>query len=918
MTVNVSAVVLSHDEPVSLTRVLDQLSKQTISPSRILVVDSSKTQAAPTSGFETLKLNHRTSFALSIEAAVKHLATDGYIWILHDDSAPDAQALEKLLKEIELSPSLAVVGPKQVDWDDPKLIKQMGLTLTRGGKLFSRVRGEFDQGQHDHLEDVMAVGTAGALVNLEKYRALGGFDPKAPPLAADVDFSIRARLSGGRVAIAPDSKIAHQMLSMNGKRSRSWLGGSPAQAIRHAEFYLALSYASFLGFVLGWLLLVPFAILNSFLLLVRKRAGSIPAELAAAATTFMQLGKILSSRARIRRTTSARLRSLASLRATRQEQKSSNQRAKDQEVSTQLLAAHARGDNDEITQSPNSGFLSSGAIWFALGLVALNVMWLPTNIAVSGSGVIPLSSNWLEVFGQAGSMNQSLGLGFVAAADPFSWVLAIVSAPLFFQPSLAITIALFLSSAIAFTGMFLLSGRITRSNPLRITAALTYALWPALTASVTDTRIAQVLAIILLPYLAHSIAKIADLGISNPGSFVSTWSQVGVSGILLALIAASSPVLGLTLIVLIVGLAIARTSKLMPLLFSTGLTLVWFIPVALERLNSVSPLAILMSPGAGSPSALESNWTLPFFGFGFDSLAFGLFVSVPVLVLALVALLTPGAKSALGLWVVAISALAVAFVGAGVNFNFGQVTSVNLELSSVLALYGLAIIAAFLQLSAASQALRSIAISMVLVLGIAPAAFAMATNPPTVSYSDGRTVPSIIQADADSGMFVRTLKLGAGEDSVSAELIQGSGVKLEKLSTAFQIANSGLSDENPQYPVLGQLVANLVSANGADVLTPLEEFGIGYILVFPADRDLQMALDSTRGLESIGETDFGQLWKVQSVTSEPKVSELDFAPTKILSLGVLVLYVLLALPTSSIRKRNGKESAIFVDAEENN
>jgi GT2 family glycosyltransferase len=918
MTVNVSAVVLSHDEPVSLTRVLDQLSKQTISPSRILVVDSSKTQAAPTSGFETLKLNHRTSFALSIEAAVKHLATDGYIWILHDDSAPDAQALEKLLKEIELSPSLAVVGPKQVDWDDPKLIKQMGLTLTRGGKLFSRVRGEFDQGQHDHLEDVMAVGTAGALVNLEKYRALGGFDPKAPPLAADVDFSIRARLSGGRVAIAPDSKIAHQMLSMNGKRSRSWLGGSPAQAIRHAEFYLALSYASFLGFVLGWLSLVPFAILNSFLLLVRKRAGSIPAELAAAATTFMQLGKILSSRARIRRTTSARLRSLASLRATRQEQKSSNQRAKDQEVSTQLLAAHARGDNDEITQSPNSGFLSSGAIWFALGLVALNVMWLPTNFAVSGSGVIPLSSNWLEVFGQAGSMNQSLGLGFVAAADPFSWVLAIVSAPLFFQPSLALTITLFLSSAIAFTGMFLLSGRITRSNPLRITAALTYALWPALTASVTDTRIAQIIAIILLPYLAHSIAKIADLGISNPGSFVSTWSQVGVSGILLALIAASSPVLGLTLIVLIVGLAIARPSKLMALLFSTGLTLVWFIPVALERLNSVSPLAILMSPGAGSPSALEANWTLPFFGFGFDSLAFGLFVSVPVLVLSLVALLTPGAKSALGLWVVAIAALAVAFVGAGVNFTFGQVTSVNLELNSVLALYGLAIIAAFLQLSAASQALRSIAISMVLVLGIAPAAFAMATNPPTVSYSDGRTVPSIIQADADSGMFVRTLKLGAGEDSVSAELIEGSGVKLEKLSTAFQIANSGLSDENPQYPVLGQLVANLVSANGADVLTPLEEFGISYILVFPADRNLQMALDSTRGLESIGETDFGQLWKVQSVTSEPKVSELDFAPTKILSLGVLVLYVLLALPTSSIRKRNGKESAIFVDAEENN
>lgn len=918
MEVNVSAVVVAHDEPVSLTRVLEQLSKQTLPPSRILVVDTSKTQAVPSAGFETLTLNHKTSFALSIEVAVKHLATDGYLWILHDDSAPDADALEKLLREVELSPSLAVVGPKQVDWDDPKLIKQMGLTLTRGGKLFSRVRGEFDQGQHDHLEDVMAVGTAGALVNLEKYKQLGGFDPKAPPLAADVDFSIRARLSGGRVAIAPNSKIAHQMLSMNGKRSRSWLGGTPAEAIRHSELYLALSYASFIGFVLGWLLLIPFAILNSFVLLIRKRAGSIPAELAAAATTFMQLPKILSSRVRIRRTTSAKLRSLATLLATRQELKSSNQRAIDQEVSKQLLAAHARGDNDEVALNPNSGFLSSGAIWFALGLVALNAMWFPTNFAVSGSGVIPLSNSWLEIFSQAGSINQSLGLGFVGAADPFSWVLAILSAPLFFAPNLAITLVLFLATAIAFTGFFHLSGVITQSNPLRISASLTYALWPALTVSISETALAQVVAITLLPFLVHSIAKVASLGFSNPGSLVSTWSQVGLSGILLALIASSSPVLGLTLLILVVGLAVARPRKLMPLIFSTGLTLVWFVPLALERLALTQPLTILLSPGIGSPRAWDANWTLPFFGFGFDSLALGLFITVPILVLALVSLLTPGAKASLALWIVALFALALAFVGAGVKFDFGEISSIGLELTSLLALFGLAVIAAFAQLRTASSALRAIAVAVVAVVGIGPAAFALATNPPSVSYSDGRTVPSIIKAESDAGMFVRTLKLGSGDESVSVELFEGSGLKLEKHSTAFQIANSGLSNENPDYQVLGQLVANLVSANGADVLTPLEEFGISFILVSPADRDLQMALDSTRGLESIGETDFGQLWKVQSVVSGPKAAVLDFGLTKAVSLGALVLYFLLALPTSAIRKRKRKESAIFVDVEENN
>jgi hypothetical protein len=377
-------------------------------------------------------------------------------------------------------------------------------------------------------------------------------------------------------------------------------------------------------------------------------------------------------------------------------------------------------------------------------------------------------------------------------------------------------------------------------------------------------------------------------------------------------------VLGLALLVLILGLAIARPRKLFPLLFTTGLTVVWFVPLAMERLATSQPLSILLSPGIGAPRTLEANWTLPFFGFAFDALSFGLFITVPVLVLALISLLTPGAKASLALWIVALFALTLAFVGAGVKFDFGEISSIGLELTSLLALFGLAAIASFAQLATASSALRATAIAVIAVVGIGPAAFASATNPPAVTYSDGRSVPSIIQADSDAGMFVRTLKLGAGEESVSAQLFEGSGVKFEKLSTAYQIANSGLSNENPQYQVLGQLVANLVSANGADVLTPLEEFGISYILVFPADRDLQMALDSTRGLESIGETDFGQLWKVQSVVSEPKTEELDFGLTKAVSLGALVLYFLIALPTSSIRKRNGKESAIFVDVEENN
>jgi len=918
MTVNVSAVVVSHDQPASLSRVLDQLSKQTVSPSRILIVDTSKNEAIPSGGFETLKLSHKTNFAFAIESALKHLSVDGYLWILHDDSAPEIDALEKLLTEVELSPSLAVVGTKQVDWDNNKLIKQMGLTLTRGGKLFNRVRGEFDQGQHDHLEDVMAVGTAGALINLEKYRELGGFDSKAPPLAADVDFSIRARLSGGRVAIAPDARISHQMLSMNGQRPMSWLGGTPGHAIRLAEIHLALSYASAIGFLFGWLLVVPFAILNSFVLLIRKRARDIPAELSAAVAAFFGLGKILSSRSKIRKTTSAKLRSLASLRATRQEVKSSNQRAKDQEISNQLLEAHERGDNDQVLAPGNSGFISSGAIWFALGLMALNITWFPTNFAVTGQGMIPLSANWLDIFAQAGSSSQNLGLGFEGAADPFVWVLALISAPVFFQPSLAVSVLFYLSTLIAFAGVFRLSSLVTLSNPIRITAALTYALWPSLTSSLGETRFSQVLAVALLPWLAHSIAKVARLGNQNPGSFVSTWSEVGISALLLAVISASSPALGLTLIGLILLIGFTKPRKLIALIFTTGLTVLWFAPLILQRLEDNLILTWFLDPGVAQATSARPNWTLPFFGFGFDSLSFDLFITVPVLVLALVALLTPKLASGLKLWLVALVSLALAFLASGVSFNFGELVRVGIDVKGLMALFGLALILAVAQLATASRGLKVLAVSVVSVLGLAPAAFALATNPPSVVYSDGRSVPSIIQADSDANVLVRTLRLESLAGEISVEVLEGPGMKLEKLSTSYQISNSGLSLDNPEYQQLGQLVANLVSANGSDVISSLEQFGIGYVLVFPKDRDLQMALDSTRGLESIGETDFGQLWKVESVTGDQKVSSFEFGLPKALGVAGILFYALLAIPTSSIRKRNGKESAIFVDVEENN
>jgi hypothetical protein len=146
----------------------------------------------------------------------------------------------------------------------------------------------------------------------------------------------------------------------------------------------------------------------------------------------------------------------------------------------------------------------------------------------------------------------------------------------------------------------------------------------------------------------------------------------------------------------------------------------------------------------------------------------------------------------------------------------------------------------------------------------------------------------------------------------------GEGVKLNHISSGYKISSTTNPGVNPDYQELGQLVSNLASANGAEIFPTLEKFGIGYILVNPEDRTLQLALDSTKELESIGVTDFGQLWKVKDIPAGVNPQSLDLGFVKLGQLAVLVVFAWFAIPTRRKKKREDKDSEIFIDSEETN
>jgi hypothetical protein len=134
------------------------------------------------------------------------------------------------------SPSAALLGPKALDWSDPRLLVEVGVTTDRAGHRETGLeRRERDQGQHDAPRDVLAVGTAAALVRREVWDAVGGLAPELPLYRDELDLGWRVTASGSRVVVVPQAVVRHARAATTGVRTpgrrralRWWsTGGTP-------------------------------------------------------------------------------------------------------------------------------------------------------------------------------------------------------------------------------------------------------------------------------------------------------------------------------------------------------------------------------------------------------------------------------------------------------------------------------------------------------------------------------------------------------------------------------------------------------------------------------------------------------------------------------------------------------------------
>ena len=910
-----------------LRRTLAALDAQTRPVDALTIVlcgeDDNLRQLAADSRAEGVISAPRTTGYAEAAALATHRVSGDAVWLLAQDTAPEPQALARLAGALELAPSVAFAAPKLVRWDDRGEIVSLGVSMTTLGRTVGLADGQLDQGQHDAGQDVLAADVRGVLVRTALWRELRGLDRGLSGADEGLDLGVRARLAGGRVTLVPTAVVAVAgdgvagLPDVYGSRRRM----RRAFATRTAQLHRRLVYAAAPVLPLQWLAILPIALWRTIVHLVAKRPGQIWPEWAAAVTAMARIPSVARARAGIRRTRKVSWQSLAPLRIGRAD------------LRTNLALAD---DSDRLADARRTElrFFSGGGAWAVLAALVVSIAAFPALLAwpvLGGGALAPLRETVAQLWADAAYGQRPLGLDSVAAADPFSAVVAVIGTLSPGAPSQGLVVLWVLALPLAVLGGWFAATRVTDRSLLRITGGVAWALAPALLTALVHPRPAAVIAHLLLPWLfyAGSVAH-------------RSWAAAGVASLVFAAVAACAPSLVPALLVLwVVALVFAgvrgagRSAARVAWLVVPAAALA--APVVWQQLAAGNPWGLLADPGvpwagpvatadAAGRSLLAAGFPTPDPG-GWGQLLGGaptwwvpLLVALPVL-LALMAPLTVRWAAGVVLLSAAALGLATAFAAVAISVAITDAAQpvvvwpgAGLSLAW-LALIGAALITLDVVPSVPSvRVLSATAVMAVLAVCAFPALTAQARDAATLTEGARSTLPAYVAAEGRGSPSLGTMVIAPLADgSIAADVVWGASETLGGQSTV----RATRVDATPADRDTAELIADLVTDAADDAVGPLADRGIGFVLLAPVAepateaaqslrRTAAISLDQRDRLEPVGETARGSLWRVAGELAPRPAVDAEVAATARWIFGgqllVLTVALLLAIPTAQTRR----------------
>jgi GT2 family glycosyltransferase len=909
----VTAVIVAHDGAGWLPRVMDAVTTQTRPVQRVVAVDTGSTDrsgamlAQAFGRAAVFGMDRTTGYGVAVAKALRHRSANTHvpapgapradqaewIWLLHDDSEPAPDALQRLLAAARESPGAAVFGPKIMDFSDRDVVLEAGITIDRAGRRITGIEPrEVDQGQHDGDRDVLAVSSAGMLVRRDVWDQVGGFDAGLRLFREDIDFCWRVQAAGYRVRVVTDAVLYHVEATARNRRDAPAAQHRRRQDRRNALLVLAgnLPARPMFSALAGNLVL---SALRTIFFLLAKRPAAAADELAAYGSVAGHPMRLLAARrvrARGRQQAFARLGAQLppgrSFRMLAEYATSTLSKTLPAEAVGSHHATDDPSDDDSLlvdTGLAQRLLTSPGVLLFlTLTVVALVAeRSLLGSTPLGGGALVPawggVSGLWQEYL----QGFHPVSIGTTASAPPYVAVLALLATILGGKPWLAVDVILLGCVPLAGATAFLATRRVTSYVPARVVGALAYALLPVAMGAVAAGRLGTAVLLVLLPPVAVLVGRVFTA--PRRRARRAAWA----AALLTAVVAAFVPLFWLiTAVVLGIGLiAPRRRGRALDALIVLVAPLLLLLPWALDI--AAHPGRIFLEAGLARPGLAASGLTarsLLLLSPGGPGLP-PFWVTGGLAVAATVAVIASGRRGlVLAGWAVGATGLIFAAAISRIAISqAGPAAPVRAWPGPALAVAGagllLAVVAAGDRVPGLLRAGRWRSPAGLAVLGLgavacsAPALAAAywvssgVTGP--VRPAAGTLLPEFVSVSSDTGQRPRTLVLQTAPHGAVTYLVLRDS---DPLIGSQELALPGAAGQ-----ALRKCVATLTAASGsavADQGRALAGFGIGYVLLpAPVNAGLARLLDNVPGLRPVSVTPAFQLWRVVDTAARVTVTQ---------------------------------------------
>ncbi|MFH8445492.1 glycosyltransferase [Streptomyces sp. NPDC018026] len=822
-----------------------------------------------------------------------------WLWLLHDDCAPEPDALAQLLRVVDTEYELgrddvAVVGPKLRGWYDRRQLLEVGVSIANSGRRWTGLdRREQDQGQHDHVRTVLSVSTAGMLIRRDVFERLGGFDRRLPLMRDDVDLCWRAHAAGLRVLVAPEAVVRHAEAASRERRAVDCAGrttASPHKVDKAGAVHTLL--VNVRTAVLPWVLLrvVLGTLLRTVAYLVGKVPGQALDEIRGLLGVLLRPERIIAGRRERGRPQVEKdeLRPLfpppgATVRATVEQVAGDLFGSSDAEAAAGAgrhgggIESGPGGDDADFLEIEQFARLKRIArkpgpvLFLVLLLVSLAACRaLLGGGALAGGALLPAPAGAGELWSRYVDAWHTVGTGGTASAPPYLAIVATVASLLLGSTGLAVTLLMVCSVPLAGATAYFASRPLVPSRLLRAWAAVAYAFLPAATGALAGGRIGTAVLAVLLPLIAR--AGVAAAGLSGSSGARGSWRATWAYALLLTVTTAFTPVVWPVALVLGIGVLALRRGEITAygprFLAQLGTPLLLLAPWSLSLLPFGFFDEAGLEYGSSAASALDLLGASP----GGPGTVGGLLL-LGIVLAALAALLRSerqlGVRTA---WAVALVALV-----------FAVLSNRSAWAGPATLVYGIALLSAATlgadgaRFRVAEQsfgwrqpvaALIALASALGPLIAAAGWMFGGADGP--VERRDPVQVPAFVAEESHTRDQARTLVLDSDSAAhVGYMLVRGSGARLGDGELASGDGGNGTLDK---------VVANLVAGSGADQADQLGGFAVRYVLVHKgAPREVTRVLDATPGLSRLSQQDGSGLWRVDQEVARATIVSGDKA-----------------------------------------